>query len=197
MKRTLAAATLLAIGVATAAPSYALDSPSGSTTVTFRVSGCEGCVIQGITTRSGATDSYNGPRAKVRNGVATMTVPTAQTAGMTFSLDAAWKVEINAQPFIAFQYKGAAPGGAVTKAAGQSARRASPCWSGTTDGTATLRVKVRKVLQPAFAPGDSGSPRKTPVPMAWVVPTQDAPPPFWPVYDGVLAAQDVALCAVG
>jgi hypothetical protein len=179
-------------GIAVVPPAAAAET----TTITFRVTGCEGCVLQAATTPSGSDDIYNGPKAKVRNGVATMTVPTEQTAGMYFSVDASWPVQINAQPLLVFQYEGAGQGTRVTKAQGRASKRASACWAGTTAGSATIRVTVRRVWQEAFDPGGPNEGGRTQVPMAWVVPTRSALPPFWRTFDGVLATQDSVDCAV-
>lgn len=194
MMRVAAAlsAALIAAGILTAPPAAA----TGTTTITFKVTGCEGCVLQAATTPAGSDDIYNGPKAKVRNGVATMTVPTEQTAGMYFALDAAWTVAINAQPLVVFQYEGAAQGSRVTKAEAKATKRASACWSGTTADAATIRITVRRVWQEAFDPGGPLEGKKTQVPMAWVTPTRTALPPFWPTVDGVLATQDSVDCAV-
>lgn len=180
------------IGVMVVPPAAAAET----TTITFRVTGCEGCVLQAATTPAGSDDIYNGPKAKVRNGVATMTVPTEQTAGMYFSVDAPWKVEINAQPLLVFQYQGVREGARMTKAQGRAAKRASACWAGTTANAATIRVTVRRVWQEAFDPGGPNDGGRTQVPMAWVVPTQAALPPFWKTFDGILATQNSVDCAV-
>lgn len=162
------------------------------TTITMSVTGCEGCVIVPATTPAGATDIYNGPRTKVRNGVATIVVPTAQTAGMYFGIEPSWKSMINAQPLIVFQYKGAAGGGTVTRAEAMSYKKASACWAGTTNSSTSLEVVVRRVWMPAFNPGKPAS--RTQVPLAWVVPTQKALAPFWPSVKGVLAVQNTVDC---
>ena len=163
------------------------------TTITMRVSGCEGCTIIPATTPADSTEIYNGPRTKVKNGFASFVVPTAMTTGMYFAIEAAWKSEINAEPLIVFQYKGATAGGTVSKADAKSYKKASPCWSGTSASTAEIAVTVRRVWMPAFPPKDGA---RTQVPLAWVAPTQNALAPFWPVIKGVLAVQDSVECAV-
>lgn len=193
-------ATVLSAGASMALIAGIAVMPSAAaaetTTITFRVTGCEGCVLQGATTPAGSDDIYNGPKARVRNGIATMTVPTEQTTGMYFSVDAPWKVQINAQPLLVFQYEGAEPGTRVTKAQGRAAKRASACWAGTTADSASIRVTVRRVWQAAFDPGGPNEGGRTQVPMAWVVPTPTALPPFWKTIDGVLATQNSVDCAV-
>lgn len=195
-RRPLAVAALASVVIAAGIALSPPASAAGTTTITFKVTGCEGCVLQGATTPAGSDGIYNGPKAKVRNGVATMTVPTEQTAGMYFTVDAPWKVEINAQPLLVFQYEGAAQGSRVTKAEARASKRASACWAGTTTEAATIRVTVRRVWQEAFDPGGPNAGGRTQVPMAWVVPTRTALPPFWKTFDGVLATQNSVDCAV-
>lgn len=202
MRRPLALAAVSALALATglavlppatAAPAPAAD-PAPTTTITFRVTGCEGCVLLGATVSGTDQDPtyYNAPKAKVRGGVATVTVPTAQTRGMVFGIDAPWKVMINAQPTLVFQYQGQEPGTRTTVAAARAAKRASVCWAGTTGATAELRVRVARVTMPAFDP--DSPPHTTQVPLAWVVPTQAALTPFYKTYRGVIGLQDGVLC---
>jgi hypothetical protein len=191
MRRVAAAligTAILSTGALVAPPAQAADP---TTTITFRVTGCEGCVLWGATTPdSGAT--YQAPKARVRGGVATVTVPSAQTRGMYFAVDAPWKVLINAQPLLVFQYQGQAVGGRTTRPQAIAAKRASACWAGSTASAVELRVVVHRVRMPAFDP--DGSAKTTQVPMAYVVPTQEALTPFWPLEKGVLATQDSVEC---
>ena len=189
------AAAVLALSVLTLAgglqsPSFAVDA---STTITLNVTGCDGCVFQA----QNATDvasPFNGPKAKVTKGVAVMTVPTAQTVGMVLTLQPSWTSESNAEPLVVFQYKGAAPGQRITKSQAMTYKKASPCWAGTDAAQAQIRITVRRVWAPAFDPGNA-NPGRTQLPLAWVVPTQAAPTPFWPTYKGVLATQNVVECS--
>lgn len=195
MKRERAVvAAVLTLAVPFAVPIAAPASAAESmTTITMSVSGCEGCTIIPTTTPAGSSDIYNGPKAKVMNGVATMTVPTSQTAGMYFGIKASWKSQVNAQPLIVFQYKGAQVGGSPTKAQAMAYTRASACWAGTTDAAVDIQVVVRRVWMPAFDPGSTGT-KRTQVPIAWVLPTQNGLAPFWPTVKGVLAVQDSVGC---
>lgn len=192
MKRgfTLGVSALLGLSMLTfAQPASAAVQ---QTTITMTVSGCEGCTIRPGTLQSDTATPYNGPVTKVKNGVATFTVPTAMTVGMTFALDASWNPAINAEPLIAFQYKGLKPGSVPTKAAAKASKFASPCWSGTSQSTITLDVVVKKVWMKAFPPKPG---KRTQAPVAWVTPTQDAPKPFLNTFKGVLAVQDAIVCA--
>lgn len=188
LSSALAGAAMVAATLVAATPATAADP---TTTITFRVTGCEGCVLRGANTpMTGAV--YNAPKARVQGGVATVTVPTSQTRGMYFAVEAPWKVLINAQPLLVFQYQGQPAGGRTTRPQAIASKRASACWSGTTAASAELRVVVHRVRMPAFDPG--GSAKTTQVPMAYVVPTQDALTPFWPLVKGVLATQNSVAC---
>lgn len=195
MRRAAATIVAMAMAIAVCIP---IAPPASAaiqqTTITMNVTGCEGCTIIPATTPADSTEIYNGPRTKVKNGGATIVVPTAMTSGMYFAIDAAWKSEINAEPLIVFQYKGAAEGERITRAEALTYKKASPCWSGTSASSADINVRVRRVWMPAFPPSAGA---RTQVPLAWVIPTQDAPAPFWPVIKGVLAVQNSVECATG
>lgn len=187
---------VLALGVlAVSAPAaIAADDPTGpTTTVTFTVVGCEGCTISSwlpvVTADGGPSD-----KAKVRNGVATLQIPTANTQGTSFQIDPVKDPYMDAVTLIVFQYKGAEPGKAVTKAEAMTYRRGSACWAGTSEATAELRVRVRSVWGPAFDPGAKNAPTRTLQPIAWVVPTQPSAAPYWPLFKGALQAQDTPVC---
>lgn len=194
MKR-LIIGTSAAAAILWAVPGAGAGAVTATTTITMAVTGCEGCVITPARTPADVDQAYNGPKATVTNGVATFVVPTAQTNGMYFSIDTPKPAQINAAALIVFQYKGSAPGSTVTKAQGQASRRASACWAGTAEKAVDIDVTVARVLMPAFVPGKPNSTRKTAVPMAWVVPTEPALAPFWPLVKGVLATQNSVECA--
>jgi hypothetical protein len=189
MRRSLAAA-IAAVMVLPIVPAVSASAAEPMTTLTMTVRGCEGCTITPSTFRRSATGDWTGTRVKVVNGVATLVVPTSQTPGMAFAIDAPWRVEINAQPYITMQYKGATPGGTVTRAQAIAAKKGTACWAGTSDPTAALTVRVSRVLMPAFPDGD----HKTRVPLAWVTPTSSSPGGYSPAYQGVIASQDVWVC---
>lgn len=192
MKRGFILGVTALLGLSMLTVAQPASAATQQTTITMTVTGCEGCTIVPATTPADSTETYNGPRVKVKNGVATIVVPTAMTSGMYFGVEAAWKSDINAQPLIVFQYKGAPVGGSPTKADVMSYKKASPCWSGTSSSTAAIAVMVRRVWMPAFPP-KAGA--RTQVPLAWVKPTQNATAPFWPTIKGVLAVQNSVECA--
>lgn len=188
MKRaTLAVAslvTLAAIGVA-APPA----SSAGMTTITLRISNCEGCTIQPMLLREdadGKEADYTGDKVKVRDGVAVMKVPTDDTPGMSFLVDGPGPESINALPVLVVQYRGFAPGTVVTRAQAKAAKKGSGCWLGTTASSITLRARATTVRLPTFPPDGT----TTPVITAWLVPTAKAVGGFDEVFNGVLATQN-------
>lgn len=199
MKRVVAAAaslvTVAAIGVG--APPASGGDASGSTTVTMRVTGCDGCSItptQGLRLSTNNATTWVGTTVTVTDGRAVMVVPTRRTAGMSFTIDLPNPVQIGAMPVITTQYKGAVPGRVVSREQARAATDASACWSGTSSSTANLDVKVGRVVMKKF-PG----PGLVRVPLAWVVPTLDAPGGFDEAFKGVLGTQEGvgAFCTVG
>jgi hypothetical protein len=197
MKAARALATVVvALGalVASAPPSTAADDPTEPmTTVTFTVSGCEGCTISSWLL-AGSSDGGPSAKAKVANGVASLQIPTAQTTGTSFQIDPVTNPYMDAITLIVFQYKGAKPGAVVTKAQAMTYRRGSACWAGTTDDAAQIRVRVRQVWGPAFDPMVKNPPKRALQPLAWVIPTQQSAPPYWPLFKGALQAQDTPPC---
>ncbi len=174
------------------------EDPAPTTTITFRVSNCEGCTLQGTTVTSTTGPAYDGPKAKIKNGAASMVVPTAQTRGMTFWLDPVKDAGLDARPLVAFQYDRAAAGTPVVATKARNAKYARPCWSGTTEATARLSIRVRWTKPFEGALDGQGMSR---APIAWVTPSQAALKPAQkvafprnPNLNGVLAAQDYIVC---
>lgn len=198
MRRTLVAlfvAAFAAAGLVSATAAQADTAPKarGATTITFNVTGCEGCTIQAMQYSKQQTKTYQSDPTKVKNGVATIGVPTARTKGMYFSIVTPKVPRINALPLITVQYKGAAPGTTVTKAKAKASKSASACWAGTTAGTATLSVTVKRVVMESFPDAS----KKTSVPLAYFQPSVKAYGGFNEPFKGVVATQDVWVCGPG
>jgi hypothetical protein len=192
LKRAIAVVSSLfvAAGVSIAAPPAMAED---MTTLTLKVTGCDGCTISAWTP---TLSSDGGPTvtAKVKDGVATMQIPTAQTTGTSFQIDPVKDPLMNAVTLIVFQYKGVQPGARITKSQAMTYRRGSACWAGTTEATAQIRVKVRKVWGPAFDPQTKNPPKRSLQPLAWVVPTQQSAAPYWPLFKGALQTQGNPAC---
>jgi len=183
------AAMIVPAGVAQAAP----HAPAaGSTSITMKVTGCNGCTITPVQAIEGEDAIWSGAAVKVKGGKALLTVPTARTRGMSFNLEAAWNVAINAMPVIVTQYESTQPGQSVTKKQAMTFTRATGCWAGTTEPAVTVNVTVRRVTMPAFPP--SGKKKTTRVPLAWMVPTQSTTGGFDTASKGVIAQQNAWYC---
>jgi hypothetical protein len=189
MKRTVAALASIATIAALAVWAPAAQA-SDHTTITLKISNCDGCAVQPTLLRTdadGTTVTYTGTKTKVRNGVAVMKVPTANTPGMSFLLNGPSPERINALPVIVTQYQGFKPGSVVTPAQAKAAKKASGCWIGTSASSITLRARAMTVRFPTF-PADGTT---TAVKTAWLVPTTDAVSGFGPAIKGVLGTQNV------
>lgn len=196
MLRSFASAAL-AVGLLAAAvgPATAGDNASeATTTITITVAGCEGCTISAWTPIMPGAAGGPASRAKVRGGTATIQLPTSQTRGTSFQVEPVTDPFMDAVTLIVFQYKGAQPGGTITKAEAMAHSRGSACWAGTSEATAQFRVRVRSVWGPAFDPMATNPPTRARQPLAWVVPTQQSAPPYWPLFKGALQAQNTPDC---
>lgn len=173
-------------------------------TVNFTGNGCDGCIITPTqfvpaSDNAGQEASWNNDfsiKRKVRGDSVTFTVPTESTRGMSFMVQAPAAKSgafYDAVPLIVFQYAGFTPGEWVERAQVVKASHGSPCWSGTTDSAVNLTVNVRSVKRTGLndAPGGSTTVR---VPLAWVVPTEQAFGGFTKTDRGIIAAQDVFTC---
>ena len=141
-----AAALMVAVGLA-AAPAIA-DSPpqpgpvpisavtQTRVTLTFTGNGCKGCVITPqqlilASDNGGQEVSWNddfSTKRKVRGDSVTFVVPTENTRGMSFMIQAPEEGSgpgINANPVIVFQYAGYSPGEWVERAQAVKASSAS------------------------------------------------------------------------
>lgn len=192
MKRVIAVVSslLVAVGLSIAAPPAMAED---MTTLTLRVSGCDRCTISAWTPTL-SPDGGPTVKAKVKDGLATMQIPTSQTTGTSFQVDPVKDPNMDAVTLIVFHYKGAEPGARVTKAQAKTYRKGSACWAGTTETTAQFRVRVRRVWGPAFAPTVRNPAKRTLQPLAWVVPTQQSAAPYWPLFKGALQVQDNPTC---
>lgn len=207
----LLATAVLAGGAGGAAPAMAADPATAGapapvavaaapaavarTEVRFQVRGCNGCTIsvqRALSPNSGIQppmpDYWNGPRAKVRNGSATLSVPTAYTAGMSFVIRAPWETgSFDAVTNIVLGAEGVSPGTRLSAAQIRSTRRATACWAGTAEPSATLRVRV----VPTTRRGLDGP---STIPMSWAKPTVDTVGKWFRTARGILGNQDAFFC---
>lgn len=193
MRRALAAISIGVFAVAGLSAAIPAQADTGATTITLNVTGCEGCTIQAMQYTNQTTKVYQSAPSKVKNGVATIGVPTARTKGMYFSIVTPKAPRINALPLVTVQYKGVAPGATVTKAIAKASKSASACWAGTTSDAATIAVTVKRIVMGSF-PNAS---KKTSVPLAFFQPSVNAYGGFNKPFKGLVATQDVWVCGPG
>lgn len=182
-----------AAGLGTTATAQAASAATGGaqTTISLAVTGCEGCTITANQFDRSTTKTFGTKPATVTDGVATLTVPTAKTRGMYFSINTPKPARIDALPLITTQVKGYPAGTTLTRAQQRAGKRASACWAGTTADAVTIAVTVNRVLMPGFP----NAKKKVSVPLARFSPTVKALGGFNTAYKGVLATQDVWTCA--
>ena len=191
----LVTTSILAAAVAPAASGAPTTRPEAAprTTVTLVVAGCDGCTVgmqRAINTNSTITPHrptyWNGRKAKVTAGRVTFSVPSAYTAGMTFTISTPWE---GGTGFVANIVLGDSTTGgkpvSVTKA--KSRKMATACWAGTSSATATIRVRVTRVTvegynEPATAP------------LAWASPTVPTVGPLDKTFSGTMGNQEAYYC---
>lgn len=169
---------------------HAQGQAAATIRLTVRVAGCDTCEIGLNTAREqadGSVDVWSAEPRQVRDGRATFSVPADLTAGLQVSVSAPWEGGTGYTAVAALRYAGTQAGDRVSFAAARDKRRATGCWAGTSAREDILRIKVRRVTV-------DGTQGPTAGVMAWAPRTQDWLPPMQRVHDGVLGAQDVALC---
>lgn len=196
--------TTLGIGVSHAATSTPTPSPTISTTtsgptttVTLVVKGCEACTIgvqRGLRNEPASSvkpskpDHWDGPTAVVKNGFATLTLPTAYTAGASFTVSAPWEGDTDGMTNVVLGGK-AKPGTFISVFEATHRKKATACWAGTQDSQTILRVTViRRTMA-----GMENKP--TVFPIAWASPTVATVGPLSKTLGrGLLGNQDMYFC---
>ena len=189
---------------ATSAPSSAPSSAAASsaattptTTVTLVVKGCEGCTLgvqRGLKNEPASLvkpskpDHWEGPTALVKNGFAKLTMPTAYTAGSSFTVTAPWEGKTDGITNVALGGK-TPPATAISVARAKHRTKATACWAGTSESQAIIRVTVvRQSLR-----GLDNKP--TVFPIAWASPTVATVGPLTQTLGkGLLGNQDMFFC---
>ena len=179
----VAAALSLATGPAHAA--------SPTTTITLKVTGCEGCTIGVQRAITGGNPSkitpakptfWEGTPVKVKSGVATLKVPTANTSGMSFTITAPWQTA----NFVSNIVLGSArPAGSTVTSSQQAATtKATACWAGTAKTAVTIKVQVVKASLSGGATAAS----------AWATPTVATVGALADTTKGTLGNQEAYYC---
>ena len=167
------------------------------TKVVLVVKGCEGCTIgvqRGLRTEPASTvtprrpDHWDGPKATVKNGFATLVLPTAYTAGSSFTVSAPWEGQTDGITNVVLGGK-TPPATVISVARAMHRTKGTACWAGTTDGQAIIRVTVIK----ANLRGLDNKP--THFPIAWASPTVATVGPLTKTLGkGLLGNQDMFFC---
>ena len=179
----VAAALSLATGPAHAA--------SPTTTITLKVTGCEGCTIGVQRAITGGNPSkitpakptfWEGTPVKVKSGVATLKVPTVNTSGMSFTITAPWQTA----NFVSNIVLGSArPAGSnVTSSQQAATTQATACWAGTAKTAVTIKVQVVKASVGGGATAAS----------AWATPTVATVGALADTTKGTLGNQEAYYC---
>ncbi len=188
-----------------APPSTAIAAPAATTattavpttTITLVVKGCEGCTIgveRGLKNEPASIvkpskpDHWDGPKATVKNGFATLTLPTAYTAGASFTVSAPWEGQTDGMTNVVLGGK-TPPATVISVARATHRTKATACWAGTQDNQAIIRVTViRRNLAGA------GN-KKVVFPIAWASPTVATVGPLTQTLGkGLLGNQDMFFC---
>ena len=190
------AARIIATGSAVAAAlSLAIvpaHAASPTTTITLKVTGCEGCTIGVQRAITGGNPSkitpakptfWEGTSVKVKSGVATLKVPTANTSGMSFTITAPWESGTN---FVSNIVLGSAlPAGSTVTSSQQAATtKATACWAGTAKTDVTIKVQVAKASLGGGATAAS----------AWATPTVATVGALADTTKGTLGNQEAYYC---
>lgn len=188
--------TILTVGAA--ASMVASPAAANTTDLTIRMSGCNGCKVTAVHSVHPGWDAIDDSgdwrkSARVRKGVARLTVPTSRTRGMAFELYAGKYNAGNAVPMLALRYAGKAVGSKVGWYASAQGKRASYCWAGTDAPRVTLRIRTQRWvnrMRPPAAP-------ERHIIRAWASPTQPTLRDdlnMDPTNDGVLGIQQGPFC---
>lgn len=196
----LAAGGLLGAGPGPAAAATTTPAPTASaaasTTITLRVRGCEGCtfgVERGLQTeppsqvKPALPNDWVGPRAKVRNGVVRLTVPTAYTPGLSFTVSAPWEGDTDGITNIALG-GGYPTGTSITAKQATSRKKATACWAGTASSQASIDVQVLRRTMPGMMD------KSTVYAIAYASPTVPTVGSLTTTFHGLLGNQDMFFC---
>lgn len=196
-----AAALMVTAGLLSLGPSAGaqpLESVSASatpkgartTTLTITAPGCEGCRIQPSQYRLDrpmAKRGWSTKARKVKDSVATFTLPTARTRGLTFTVDAPWEGRTGYVAVATVAFAGTEVGDVPTLEEAITYQRATACWAGTSRTTAALTLEAHEVEVDGIDGRVSGT-------IAWFTPTPASWGPSRRIFDGVNGTQDVIGC---
>ena len=128
------------------------------------------------------------PQRTVSGGSVRFAVPRPMTRGISATVVAPWEGTTGYTTLVAFRYGGHTVGDHVSFTDARSRVHGSPCWAGTTKGTRTIQLTVRKVR----VAGTTGPTNGT---IAYAKVTQPWLRPVLPASKGILGSQEQIVCA--
>lgn len=158
------------------------------THLTLRFTGCNGCHIGLTQALDGRRHVWQASGRTVRHGRASWSIPTSRTHGLSITVLAPWDGGAGYVPTVVFRYAGEHVGDVVTNRVAKTKRRASACWAGTEQDSATLRITVVH----ARSTNPPGDPIRTP--RAFTSTTQAWETPMLPAWHGISGTQDATYC---
>lgn len=161
-----------------------------TTTLTLKVTGCEGCEI-GLTSWIKGTpfsSAYGVTPRKVVDGTVVFTVPTSRTRGLVMSLQAPFAGHLQAQPLVALHYSGIGVGSPVSATQAAAGKAAHVCFAGTAESALTVAVKVGRTT------GSSPQGEKVVAPRAFAAVSQPFIGTSQRTSNGVVYAQETVAC---
>jgi hypothetical protein len=193
----LAATAALTAGTAAAgaAPTEAATSVARAghptTTLTFEMPGCDGCVVRLHQGREGKDPSHptawDSKEKKVADEQVRYRIQSRHTQGLSMTVVAPWEGRTGYLTTVAFRYGHEQVGDEVTFREARRKKWASACWEGTRRNAVTIPVVVREVMVQGVKKRVKGSIAYLPTTQAWL-------PPMREVRRGVLGSQEINTC---
>lgn len=171
---------------ATAEPAGRAAPPK--TELTLKVKGCEGCELRLTQASVDPTKIWQSKGRTVTDGIASWSIPTQRTHGLSITVFAPWDGGSGAVPAVVFRYEGLHVGDAVTNDVARHKKHASSCWAGTDQDAFTLPITVVR----AKATDPAGHKIRTP--RAFTPTTRRWEPPMSRVWKGISGTQDAIYC---
>lgn len=172
---------------------HGVAEKAGTTTVTLVLENCPECTVRPVRyVPSQGPKARDWPIRKVGpDGKVSYDVPTRLTPGMAFFIEAPWHGSDGSAALLAVRYAGTQAGTRVTSRMARTGHRASPCWAGTTEATATIPVRVDRFRTRTYDLHRTWHPR------AFASHALESTPPMMgPLWKGSLGAQDFPQCDV-
>jgi hypothetical protein len=158
------------------------------TTIVLRVTTCAHCPI--FVQQALDDGTYWTSRTHhVRAGKVTFLLPTRRTRGMTFGSNPRWPNVTDAVTNIVTRYAHTKPGQIISNDVARHKKRATACWSGTSQPRIVMQVRIVKFSARAIGGGPGHAMR------AWFKPMKSSLPPMTHTWRGTLGNQDAYFCS--